>query len=196
MNLTRADELIERYIECFSKLDDMSVSAVNDPVASQLVSGEPGKYGEAYWRPRSVETPLAALDPIYAQLPARFPPLFERLVLSYRWAEVGLGFYTLMANPPGPTLDGLLMRDGHLTESLIPAGYIQFAKGPDVDYDPVCFDLSARKKNREFGIVKIDHEEILCNHRIKVVADLAPSFEQLVRNTLDSASASRNSSNA
>ncbi len=173
MNPIRADELIERYIECFSTLGDMSVSAVNDPVASQLVSGDVGKYGEAYWRPRKVETPASALGPIYAQLPARFPPLFETLVLSYRWAEVELGFYTLMANPPGPTLDGLMVRDVHLAASLLPAGYIQFAKGPDIDYDPVCFDLNTRKKNREFGIVKIDHEEILCNYRIKVVADLA-----------------------
>jgi hypothetical protein len=53
------------------------------------------------------------------------------------------------------------------------------------DYDPVCFDLKSRKKNREFSIVKLDHEEILCNERIKVVAELAPTFEQLVKTTIE-----------
>jgi hypothetical protein len=35
--------------------------------------------------------------------------------------------------------------------------------------------------------VKIDHEEILCNNRVKVVAELALGFEELVRQTIESA---------
>jgi hypothetical protein len=31
------------------------------------------------------------------------------------------------------------------------------------------------------------HEEILCNERIKVVAELAPTFEQLLRTTIEAA---------
>ena len=60
-------------------------------------------------------------------------------------------------------------------------------KGPDLDYDPVSFDLKSRNKNGDYRIVKIDHEEILCNNRIRVVAELAPSFEHLVRQTIDQA---------
>jgi hypothetical protein len=69
--------------------------------------------------------------------------------------------------------------------SLIRNGFIPFGKGPDVDYDPVCFDLTSRKKNADYGIVKIDHEEILCNERIQVVGKLAPSFEELVVPTIE-----------
>jgi hypothetical protein len=72
-------------------------------------------------------------------------------------------------------------------EALIPAGLIQFGKGPDLDYDPVCFDIKTRKQGGDCRIVKIDHEEILCNNRIKVVAELAPSFYQLVLQTIDRA---------
>jgi hypothetical protein len=50
------------------------------------------------------------------------------------------------------------------------------------------FDLKSRKKNREFSIVRVDHEEILCNERTKVVAELAPTFEQLVKTTIEVAS--------
>lgn len=134
-----------------------------------------------------VDTDRGCLDPLYAKLPARFPPLYERLILSYRWAEVDLQSYTLLANPPGPDfsrLFALISGDPGLLESLIPAGYIQFAKGPDMDYDPVCFDVNSRRKNGDCRVVKIDHEEILCNYRIKVVAELAPSFEELVQQTI------------
>ncbi|MGD0305348.1 MAG: hypothetical protein ABSC71_11030 [Candidatus Acidiferrales bacterium] len=187
---SEADEIIERYVSCFSKFDDMEAFEGIDPIATELAPETLGEYGEKHWQPLKVETPRPVLDSIYAKLPARFPPLHERLVLSYRWAEVDLGTYRLVANPPGSGLDGLFREmtgDEGLRESLLPAGYIQFGKGPDVNYDPVCFDLNARKKNREFRIVQIDHEEILCNYRIKVVHELAPSFDQLVRHTIERA---------
>jgi len=109
------------------------------------------------------------------------------LLLSYRWAEVDLQSYTLLANPPGRDLSRFfeqISKDPGLWESLIPAGYIQFAKGPEYDYDPVCFDVKARTKNGDCPIVKIDHEEILCNNRVKLVAELASTFEELVHQTV------------
>jgi hypothetical protein len=139
------------------------------------------------WKPRRSETRASSLEPIYAKLPARFPLLFERLLLTYRWAEVDLQAYRLLPNPFSDDLDGFFQQmtgDKRLWESLIPAGFIQFGRGPDIDYDPVCFDIGSRKNNREMRVVKIDHEEILCNDRIRVVAELAPSFEALAQDTI------------
>ncbi len=119
-----------------------------------------------------------------------FPPLFERLVLSYRWAEVDLGPYRLIANPPGSGLDALLhqmSKDPIIWNCLLEAGYMQFGKGPDSDYDPICFDTSARTENDDYKIVKVAHEQILCNNRVEIVAELAPSFEQLMLDTTDRA---------
>jgi hypothetical protein len=130
-------------------------------------------------------------DPLYAKLPTRFPPLYELLVLTYRWADVDLGFYPLLGNPPGTDLSGLLnklLKDKLLSTFLLENGCMPIGKGPDIDCDPVCFNLKSREKNREFAIVKLDHEEILCNERIKLVVELAPTFEQLVRNTIEAAS--------
>src|SRR5215472_9263774 len=45
--------------------------------------------------------------------------------------------------------------------------------------------LDSRKKSREMRVVKIDHEEILCNYKVRVVDELAPSFEALVQSTID-----------
>ena len=49
-----------------------------------------------------------------------------------------------------------------------------------MDYDRVCFDLKTRGKNNDCRIVKIDHEEVLCNERLRVVKELAPTFRALV----------------
>lgn len=64
-------------------------------------------------------------------------------------------------------------------------GLIQFARPLDWNYDPVCFDAGFRAKNREFPIVRIDHEEILCNNRIRVKERLSDSFLALVLEFLD-----------
>jgi hypothetical protein len=133
----------------------------------------------------------AALEPIYARIPARFPPLYERLVLSYRWDELDFETYRLLENPPRVGLEGLfgaMTRDRGLTEVTLPAGYIQFAKAAGGNYDPVCFDLSSRKKGRDFAVVRLDHEAILCDSKIKVVEKLAANFEQLMRDTIGRAS--------
>jgi len=75
------------------------------------------------------------------------------------------------------------MKDKGLWKTLIPNGCIQFGKGPDTNYDPVCFDISSRN-NRDYRIVKIDHEKVHCNYRIKVVSEIAPSFRALVLQTI------------
>ena len=95
---------------------------------------------EALFVPLLLELPLlfdaspfefSSLEPLYAALPARFPPLFERLVLTYRWAEADLQSYGLLANPPGLGLGGLLQqmsKDSIIWKFLSEAGFIQLGK--------------------------------------------------------------------
>lgn len=184
----RRDNLLSEYVASFEKLDEMREFPDIYPIARTLAISEPDEYGAVAWRPRKTNPEPELLDAIYARLPAKFPPMFESLLLAYRWAEVDLQQYRLLANPPGADLQGFfqeMSRDKGLWEALMPAGFLPFGKGPDIDYDPVCFDVSSRKKGREMRIVKIDHEEILCNHKVKVGAELASSFEALVQGTID-----------
>jgi hypothetical protein len=181
------ERLVDSFVTSFERLNDLTVYGT-DLVAEQLAVGDPDQIGFRHWRPVKVSTDRSLLDRIYKELPARFPPLFELLLLSYRWAEVDLGPFRLIANPPGNDLGGFLKQmsqDRGLWECLVPAGHMQFGKGPDNDYDPVCFDIQSRKKNSDCRIVKIDHEEILCNYRVKIVSVLAPSFEQLMLRTIE-----------
>jgi hypothetical protein len=184
------EQLLESYIATFEKLDEMIVNEFSMPPAKQLAVGEEDEYGFRRWKPIKVNTPQSQLEELYAELPARFPRLFEQLLLSYRWAEVDLGTYSLLANPPGDDLKGFFQKMSNapdLWAALIPAGFIPFGKGADMDYDPVCFDIKSRKQGGDCRIVKIDHEEILCNFRVKVVSELAPSFYELVQQTMAAA---------
>jgi hypothetical protein len=187
-------KLIEEFVASFEFVArDLTFSEVIDPVAAQLVAGGVDAFGRRQWRPLKVQTDRSALDTIYAKLPARFPPLYEELLLAYRWADVDLEILTLLANPPGESLTNLLCAiqgDPHLTPDLTKKGYMQFARATGGHYDPVCFDISSRK-NRDYRIVQIDHEEIFCNYRIKVVRQVASSFRALVLETIERAEGRR-----
>src|ERR1700693_5240282 len=128
----RESSLIQEYVGCFEKLGDMTAWDT-DPVASQLAVGEDDQYGFKQWRPMKVDTDSKKLEGLYSILPARFPPLFERLILTYRWAEIDLQAYRLLANPPGMDLSGLftaMSADVILWDCLIRSGYIRFGLGP------------------------------------------------------------------
>ena len=83
--------------------------------------------------PAAVVTPSTALEALYQRIPGRLPHLFERLLLTYRWPKAELGPFLLLANPPGPGLDGFAQQPLHdkgLAETLLPARYVQFGRGP------------------------------------------------------------------
>lgn len=133
-------------------------------------------------------TKPARLEPLYAILPGHFPPLYKQLVLSYRWPQVALPMLDLLANPLAAGLEELLehiQADKGLWDELAPSGYIQFGRGAGGSYDPVCFDTRQRRQDGDCRVVQIDHEEILCNYRIKEVAELADSFRSIVLATIE-----------
>lgn len=133
----------------------------------------------------SAKTDKTELENLYSILPAKFPSLYEHLVLSFRWKRSIVGDLLLLANPAGPNLTGLrdeIFADKHLCQACLKNGFIQFAFSASSRYDPVCFDTNKKRIGGNHGIVSLKHEELLCNARIKVQSILAPSFEELVTN--------------
>jgi hypothetical protein len=180
------DELLTRFIATFGILDEMRASQDLSPIAWQLAAGPADDYGEKIWRPLRRDTEPELLERVYAKLPARFPPLYERLLLTYRWDMVDLEFLRLLPNPPGEDFSELLPKEkDFLANFLIKAGYIRFGLGPDIDFDPICFELRSRKKSREFRVVKIDHEDILCREKLTIVSEVAPTFRDLVLKVIE-----------
>ena len=189
--MTPDDVLLEQFVLAFGAFDDMVASKELDPHAWALRRGSPGRFGAA-WRPRRVQLAPTALARVHARLPARYPALFERFLSTYRWAEVELHACRLLASPRGRGLSGFVaavFQDKALVETLLPAGYLQFGKGPGGTYDPVCFDTSRSTGADGSPVIQLDHEEILCWGRLKVVKELAPSFRHLVGEVIESARA-------
>jgi len=187
--MKRDAALLSNLAETFEHLDGLGVYS-SDPAARALAVAGLDVVGFGTWRPVRMETDRSALDGLYARLPFRLPRLYEELILSYRWVEADLIGYRFLENPPGPDLSGLLsaiLRDKHLFPTIFRHGYVQFAKGEGIDYDPVCFDSKRRRKGGDCPVVKLDHEEILCNERLVVVKELAPSFVKLVGQTIEAA---------
>ena len=180
--------LLERFVDKFGELSGLRFYPDTDPVAREFSTGKNDTYDlEENWKPVRISTDVSALESLQSRLPARLPKLFERLLLNFRWAEVDLDLYTLTANPLGNDLSRWLSeasRDKFLWNFHLRSGYIPFAKGHDMDYYRIRFETKSRKKGDECRIVKIDHEEVLCNERIKIVSELAPSFRSLVERTI------------
>ena len=152
------DPLLRRFVETFS-LEDLEEAI------------------------ESIPTPLAACQELEARLPARLPPLYRQLILTYRYPRATTGGVCLLANPPSPGLAGLeaaMFRDALLSRVLLQHGYLQFGSNGDGSYDPVCFNAARRRGGGDMEVVRLDHEQILCYERIRVQAVLAPSFQAFV----------------
>ncbi|MEP6755995.1 MAG: hypothetical protein ABJA67_10885 [Chthonomonadales bacterium] len=118
------------------------------------------------------------------------PRLFEDLLLNYQWPILDIGDYTHFANPPGDDFSALLAQitlDEVMFTTLIANRLVQFGRAGGGTYDPVCFDLRPPRAKRDCQVVWIDHESILCHRRIRVVKVLAPSFRDLILNSVHSA---------
>lgn len=121
--LLQVDNLLQRFVAC------LNASAL---VNCSRECGVAGEYEGDLVRRQS--TPELALDRLYSELhlPSKFPLLYERLVLTFRWyrSEVnvldlikdrsGLNAFDLFGNPAGEGLDGLrleIFRDAGLLET-------------------------------------------------------------------------------
>jgi hypothetical protein len=180
--MTDADLLVE-FVKAFDLLDDMLLF---EKVPSEL-QGESvaGKYGRLQkWKPAFIRTDPASLAEVYERLPGTFPPLYEQLVISYRWLEVDLEpIVRLLANAPANSLNPLMKQitlDPILTDVLLPKGFIPFGKAPGGCYDPICFDTSRRDTTGDCPIIQFEHEAILCYEKIGETWEVAPSFRRLV----------------
>jgi hypothetical protein len=131
--------------------------------------------------PIRLEDNAARLNTFEANLPRRMPQTFTSLLLRYSFPSFeacGISFFgweptrTEFSQVAPPA-------KGSLSELLLPTGYIQIGRPATGSFDAVCFEISSNQ-NREYRIVQADHEEILCNLRVKIREELWPSFRKLV----------------
>jgi hypothetical protein len=119
------------------------------------------------------------IDILETKLPCRLPGSFRSLVTRYAFASFDIGPLRLFGNTglnEEDDLNVVIFRDRIMAQVTLKNGYVQFGRRNTGSYDPICFDSRKSAANREFAIVRLDHEQILCNERIKVVEKVADSF--------------------
>jgi hypothetical protein len=134
------------------------------------------------------KTPKERLLPIYSKINKRFPVLYEKLLLNYRWNGAEVGLIRFLRNPPSSDFSHLaqeMFGDKGIYDECSKHGFVQFGRGSNLCYDPVCFDTRTSKDPQKYSIVQLDHEEILCNFRIRIVATLSDTFEHLIHRILN-----------
>ena len=161
--MAKVDQLVDRFA---AKLSSLGVTQMTE------IKGAP-------W-----------IEDFEKKLPKALPRSYRSLATRYAFRSFDLRGITLFGNS-GVSKDSAgdlvvaSLADKHLTDTLLPSGYVQIGRPDTGDYDPICFDTNRSKQNREFSIVRIDHEEILCNYRIKVRAEIASSFLAFIQEYLE-----------
>ena len=143
------------------------------------------KDGMFYWQIReAVSNPW--VEGLAKQLPRTFPRPYRSLVERYRFCNFEVGPVMFFANSGQALffeLSGRVFWDKHLFPTLHKHGYLEFGKPDEGNYDPVCFDMK-RLDRDDAPIVQLDHEEILIRERIRVVAEIAPSFTDFLKRAI------------
>lgn len=129
------------------------------------------------------------LELLEGKLPKRLPQSFGSLLSRYSFPAFDVAGISLFGweSASNTYTDDASAAEGSLSELLIPAGYVQIGQPDTGSFDAICFDLNQKCQNRECRIVKVDHEQILCNWRVRVSGELWPSFVELVEGVLSSA---------
>lgn len=177
-------KLIQRFVDCFQRLDDSTYTHDEPPPPELNLGPDPDDWNALRWAPAAITTPTEALNifPFTDSL----PKIYLQIVLSYRWVEVDLHLLRFGGNPPGDGLQLLsesMFSDPVLTQTLKPNGYIRFGMAADC-YDPICFDLN-RALDGDCPVVQIDHESVLTHGKIGDVVTLFDTFRELVLAVLE-----------
>ena len=152
-------ELIQRFVDCFTRLDESAFSH-DDPAA--------------------FSTSPEALVSI--RRCGVLPELYEQLATSYRLPEVEIGVARLLPNLPAENLQPLadsMFADPVLNNTLVSKKLVRFAMAPNYCYDPICFDLN-RFSNADCPVVRINHESVLSNGTVGEVEAIFDSFRDLM----------------
>jgi hypothetical protein len=137
-------------------------------------------------REENNESRLAVFE---RKLPKRLPQSFASFLTRYSFPAfdvLGIFLFGWESDSNRYTEEASAAK-GSLSELLLPAGFVQVGRPEGGSFDAVCFDLNEQRQNREYRIVQVDHEEILCNGKVSVSCEPWPSFITFVESALSSA---------
>lgn len=122
------------------------------------------------------------------KLPERMPQSLESFLSRYSFKAfdvVGITLFEWDSDLNKYIIEASQPKNS-LSELLIPEGYVQIGRPDGGGFDAICFDFNQQSQNREYRIVQVDHEDILCNRKVRVTGEVWPSFIKLVESALSS----------
>lgn len=177
------DVLIDRFVDSINRAPREPKRSDEVPPALRLAEDIHGFYDWQVQRSDRNDW----VEAFEAKLPCRLPRSFRSLVVRYQFPALEVGPLVLFANTSEGTsceLRHQAFADEGLSTCLLRNELVQFGRPSTGSYDPVCFDTRRPAHRREFPILWLDHEEILCNQRIRVVKPIASSFHEFVTHHL------------
>jgi hypothetical protein len=116
----------------------------------------------------------------------KYPPSFRSLLTLYSYPAFEAGRIMFFANTGERMFweySSQVFTDEGMMEFLLDKGFIYFGHPFFYNHNPVCFDL--RNGLPEPPIVNVDHEEILCNKRLRIVEQTAESFTTYIQSVIE-----------
>lgn len=175
------DAIVDAFVEAVNATEQEPLPP--DEVPKSLRIGEADKYGQFRWKicradhKSWVETPER-------NLPIQFPPSYLSFISRYTFPAFKFGpifFFGNTGQDINWELSKRIFIDEIMSPFLLQNGYLQIGNPYQYNYDPICFDT---KKGGEYPIVQLDHEEIICNSKSKIVEEIAPSFLKFIQDTI------------
>lgn len=179
--MTSTTNLIEQFVATLNHKGLEPLFARDVP--SELRTEELTEVSEMYrWEIRPASD-NAWVVPLESRLPYPFPTMYRSLISQFRFAEFEVGPVMFLANTGTNAVFNELSRiwaDDPFPNELLRYGFLQFGRQAGGGYDPVCFAMKQRKAG-DAPLVQLDHEEVLIRNRIRIQAEIAPSFNVFVQ---------------
>jgi hypothetical protein len=129
------------------------------------------------------------IDAFEQRLPRRLPRSFGSLIRRYAFAPFEWGPLFIFGNSGKDDerdFSVAVLRDSGMWDTMLNAGFVQFARPRGGSYDAICFDMRDAARNREYPILRLDHESVLIKPRIHILEQIARSFVVLIEDLLAS----------
>lgn len=123
------------------------------------------------------------IQSIEARLPFRIPNLYRDILSTFAFTPFdfnGVSFFANLGNSMDrEDISCRIFLDKAIQDALFAQKLFQIGNPIDASYDPICIQCSS-KKTQDGAIIRVDHESVLCHHKVKIVQILSPSFSQLI----------------
>jgi hypothetical protein len=185
MQCRNVDGLIDRFVKSINRAVRQRIREEDIPL--QLRRGG-ARFGLYYsWNIQRFEH-IHWIAAVEKKLPKPLPPSYRSLVTRYIFPAFEVPPLVLLGNTGHALyneMSHVIFRGKVVSDALLGAGFVQFARPNSGDYDPICFDLNRRGIQGEFPIVQISYQQALLTMKPKVVGELAPSFATFVERFLE-----------